>query len=43
MGCGCKNKQNQLTSEQRTVSQTPSSEVQKAIQRTVEKYYEKKK
>jgi hypothetical protein len=43
MGCGCKNKTNQITTEQKTVQQSASQQVQDAIKRTVEKYYENKK
>jgi hypothetical protein len=42
-GCGCKNKNNtQQSSTQTTVKESTSNVVKAAIQKTVEKYYEKK-
>lgn len=40
MGCGCKNKNKQQTTQTVKTSQTQA--VQEAIKKTVEKYYEKK-
>ena len=44
MGCGCKNKNNtQATiSQTTTVKESTANSVKDAIQKTVEKYYEKK-
>jgi|688.fasta_scaffold2463715_2 hypothetical protein len=43
MGCGCKNKTNSQTqTSQTTVKESTANSVKAAIQKTVEKYYEKK-
>jgi len=39
MGCGCKNKNKQTTNTPKT---STTQAVKEAIQKTVEKYYEKK-